>query len=1331
MKALHAGYVSSAVLDVIYKKKLSAELNWLDILSDLSHFVINQDIGEDGVLSPEMAILDNILTRGLPTLPSLFVERELERGTELSHFDVAGNNELSAFSCEINHAKIDAVLPLLERAFCIAAMDSKLEPSAGFNFQGMDSDSSIENFESGAEKEFWDGPLTQLLGPGGMQLALRQRLLSTIIEQGFVDQRADFSIQLPGGLEKPLVKGILFEVDGPSHQTMLSRKGDDVRDSSLIKSSWASTYRQSMWKGVKASDVIDEKHRGVQAAVRHPYLKRINQNISEPLSSTKIGQQVRSFALLPFAVARIQKVMIELVRGGHLDLNAQAWHLTVIDTDGLTGCGRIAAQDFTLWLSKLWSIYQPEKKVPDIFVHEISQKNSGLPLPEKCDILIDVSIELRYGASSHYSPDISAFNGAKLVTIRSDYFKSEPYQALRFEGLVLPKIEGDALEDALTFFLQNIFRKTAFRPKQFEIIKRALKGESVVGLLPTGAGKSITYQLPTLLQNGMAIIVDPIKSLMKDQVDNLQAIGIQVSAFINSMTNASERRKNTKLMQQGCFKFVFVSPERFIIQEFRDALERMRSEGKVHFAYIVVDEAHCVSEWGHDFRTAYLRLGSNSRHFCWSRWPKVPILALTGTASQDVLEDIHTELGFSDEENFTVKPDSMERKNLKFKVVGLDHQPEIPKNMPDQKFRQLLGQAKLDQVPVIVSNIANMIGSDGFSSFITSNQGSGLIFCPHARGLHGADAIRMALSNTFESIKDRLGVYYGSPDESKIGLDAFDPIKTQNEFKDGALKVLACTKAFGMGIDKPDIRFTLHFNIPPSIESFYQEAGRAGRDGDVAQCWILYAGTKNDKSEQSIDYSLNYSFHASTFPGCDVEEAQVLELLDQNRVPGDSIESDIENLLLDETGISFTVKPWQRAQDDIYRLYVNHPDHPDLKAFISIPRTGKLGASTTATFPEWDNVANLILTWLNASRPNGIDWREWLSQSKSMSIEPGLEELINNLKVNRSQRVCLSLDNGYLDEMSIRAGLSIQDIKSAYRFVDGEDDLIAKLKIKDSEIESWIRSAFPKIRLAQQTHRAIYRLTVLGAVDDFIVDYSSSTLTASIVHLPEGKYRDNLLNYIDRYAPLEVERYLRIADLSTYPTELRRCLHSLIQFVYDRIANQRKRALINIEQATLKGLDDESSFLDTVVNYFDSPYLDVLKPYSKFYESENPVFDVCIEIAANSTKLAQLLGACNRLLEESPNNGVFHALRAYAIAHLDYQDKDIKAELDEALACFERDFFWGRKEKLDFLVRLREMIPNEKFATVFDAEIVNDHARWLRKINAQPATWEHYEYDLS
>ncbi len=185
--------------------------------------------------------------------------------------------------------------------------------------------------------------------------------------------------------------------------------------------------------------------------------------------------------------------------------------------------------------------------------------------------------------------------------------------AVSFAGPLRPGLTDKELEEELTFFLQNIFRKKSFRDKQAEIIMRALRGESVIALLPTGAGKSITYQLSALLQNGIVIAVDPIKSLMKDQVDNLASLCIS-SAFISSMNrDAKERRRNIELMRKGCLKFVFVSPERFVIQEFRDALDRIRKEGIVHFAFVVIDEAHCVSEWGHDFRTAYLRLGKKRK----------------------------------------------------------------------------------------------------------------------------------------------------------------------------------------------------------------------------------------------------------------------------------------------------------------------------------------------------------------------------------------------------------------------------------------------------------------------------------------------------------------------------------------------------------------------------------------------------------------------------------------------------------------------------------------------------------------------------------------------
>jgi len=236
----------------------------------------------------------------------------------------------------------------------------------------------------------------------------------------------------------------------------------------------------------------------------------------------------------------------------------------------------------------------------------------------------------------------------------------------------------------------------------------------------------------------MSIVIDPIKSLMKDQVDNLLAIGISTSAFINSMTTAKERRLNSKLMQQGCFKFVFISPERFIIQEFRDSLNEMSNEGRVHFAYAVVDEAHCVSEWGHDFRTAYLRLGANARRFCPTRLSQLPLLALTGTASFEVLDDIQIELGYEKEAGISVRPESMERKNLNYKVVQLEPMPVIPESANEMKIKQIIGDAKLNMVPGLLSEITHTLSELDLANFITAQKGSGLVFCPHARWVHGA-----------------------------------------------------------------------------------------------------------------------------------------------------------------------------------------------------------------------------------------------------------------------------------------------------------------------------------------------------------------------------------------------------------------------------------------------------------------------------------------------------------------------------------------------------------------------------------------------------------------
>jgi len=195
-----------------------------------------------------------------------------------------------------------------------------------------------------------------------------------------------------------------------------------------------------------------------------------------------------------------------------------------------------------------------------------------------------------------------------------------------------------------------------------------LEKKNPIALLPTGAGKSLTYQIASLLQAGLTIVVDPIKALMKDQDENLKLASIDGTVYINSSFSAAKKKENIKRYSEGEFLFVFVSPERFVIEDFRNSIASIPNFNR-NFSYCVIDEAHCVSEWGHDFRTAYLKLGDNSRKFCFSghNGENISTLGLTGTASFDVLSDVQREVGLQNDSDI-IRPEKLERKELKFKI---------------------------------------------------------------------------------------------------------------------------------------------------------------------------------------------------------------------------------------------------------------------------------------------------------------------------------------------------------------------------------------------------------------------------------------------------------------------------------------------------------------------------------------------------------------------------------------------------------------------------------------------------------------------------------------
>ena len=325
--------------------------------------------------------------------------------------------------------------------------------------------------------------------------------------------------------------------------------------------------------------------------------------------------------------------------------------------------------------------------------------------------------------------------------------------------------------------LKKHFGYDTFRPRQREIVADVLAGRDVFALLPTGGGKSLCFQLPALLLPGLTVVVSPLIALMKDQVDGLTAAGIPAT-FLNSSLEPAESRHRILGLGRGDYRLLYVAPERLLMDGFLDQLERFG------VARIAVDEAHCISEWGHDFRPEYRRIAEVR-----SRFPDAPILALTATATPRVREDIVAGLELRDP---SVHIASFNRPNLSYRVE--------PKDDP---FARLLAQVESDP------------------------EASGIVYC-HSR--KGAEETAQKLV--------RSGV---SAAAYHAGLEPDVRAKTQDRFVRDEIRVVCATVAFGMGINKPDVRFVVHYDIPKNVEGYYQETGRAGRDGRPADCLLLYS----------------------------------------------------------------------------------------------------------------------------------------------------------------------------------------------------------------------------------------------------------------------------------------------------------------------------------------------------------------------------------------------------------------------------------------------------------------------------------------------------------
>jgi len=337
--------------------------------------------------------------------------------------------------------------------------------------------------------------------------------------------------------------------------------------------------------------------------------------------------------------------------------------------------------------------------------------------------------------------------------------------------------------------LKSTFGYSTFRPLQREIIEANLAGEDVFALLPTGGGKSLCFQLPALARPGLTVVVSPLIALMKDQVDALQASGV-AATFLNSTLGAEESRARLRGLHRGEYKLLYAAPERLMLEGWVENLKTW------NVSCIAIDEAHCVSEWGHDFRPEYRQLAKLR-----TALPGVPMMALTATATGRVREDIVAHLKLRDPQTYVA---SFNRPNLTYRVV--------PKDEPAKQIIDFVRKREPE---------------------------SGIIYC----------ASRAAAERVAESLAGR--GFLARPYHA--GLDAAERARNQEMFLRDDIRIICATIAFGMGINKPNVRWVIHHDLPKNIEGYYQETGRAGRDGLPGDCLLLFSPGDIAKQTHFLD----------------------------------------------------------------------------------------------------------------------------------------------------------------------------------------------------------------------------------------------------------------------------------------------------------------------------------------------------------------------------------------------------------------------------------------------------------------------------------------------
>lgn len=1334
---LQAGYILESVRDALYAyaKRHEKTPALHGLLRSLSTFEVQTGLNLETPANPPsiFAVATNIITRGLPTLASVHLEEYFA-------------DKLAVTQRQDNTARGKVAFPFVnvdedsDHGQSLFKALHTIDPRAKNRNQYL----NINDVDSPFERRF----LLELIPQDKVfltQVLEKQRTRSSFTRDN-TQGRVDFSLEIPYDIRRERFnrykakvqtrhhKTYVIEIDGATYHTDLI---DELKDFAIAQFS-------TDIKHIKTESVYEDVTGLVSAIASESFIQHVQDNYN---SDNYLLSDLTSLCLSPFGMARLQRVVLQYLMA-HYDAAIAKQKIKIAVAERDLPCAMAAFDDLSLLLHTLNDLAQTQIHIPAFEVqvfaspefmdHPLHNGKSVASIaalnPADFDLVIDISVLRRL---SVFKDDLPPSNNT--IVIRNAHYihyKTNTGVVSAPSVLYRPlvnQLQNEVFEpiaetsELLKKLLQDIFRKLDFRVGQLPILNRAVQLKSVIGLLPTGGGKSLTYQLAAMLQPGTTIVIDPIRSLMIDQYNGLKELSIDKCEFINSTLTTAERLFNQhELLAKGQLQFLFVSPERFVIDDFRKALGNARNDGHC-FAYAVIDEVHCVSEWGHDFRTPYLNLGDNAQKYCLTYSGKpIPLFGLTATASFDVLADIERELNIKEDDgNAVVRFENSVRDEINYLVKEVPNTYEGLDNLTEKAIREGIGKKKQEAIfgligdkqsilqtfnqpsaiqEIIEHSFKNYlpittrqewlqkagsetealkqykgllfnklhIPSDAFAvqrkDDVTLYQYGLIVFMPHRQGwlgIRNGYNSRGVFDNpeyvTFDQENPKaihyynsetLGYFMGSGDDDNADKVDEESFYHLDRFKDNEESVMVATKAFGMGIDKPNVRMTIHINIPQSIESFVQEAGRAGRDGKVSASVILFNNDQlriasKPKEPYHLDKDVLMYFHKNSFKGQVKERVMIYELRSRITFPNTTNKGLIEDELNDIFGtdeLQFKLGVWQG--ETATRLYVDLYNETKT-GFINL-NNGVCVADPT--FYE-ASFCDTILEYVKSKIPfdtlvTSTNIIAWLKQTiVAAKFEVGLENMLKEMATGDTKSLPVPFTNRFYSKRArarnffnlnqehlqkVLATAAIQQLIAANltspasvgsllkdAVFDGLDypefvealniaNEQAKQKLLNLEDEQSLelQRAYFAPRSQDDTAKAIYRLVSIGIIDSYTIDYQNKLYTIQFTKKNDEDYYRSLEELTSRYtsknvAKREIRKLKQAANKEIKvgkATVISKCLEYLTDFIYGKIKEKRLQGIddmVRLCQTSIKIADplEQNKYIkDNIYYYFNAKY---------------------------------------------------------------------------------------------------------------------------------------------